>query len=44
MWEDESIHVSHRNLKVSEVGLITKEKETRFKQTFQTGVFINLEL
>jgi hypothetical protein len=31
MWEDESLHVSQRNLQVSEVGLITKDKEARFK-------------
>jgi|LakMenE01Jun11ns_1017448.scaffolds.fasta_scaffold8273624_1 hypothetical protein len=31
LWEDESIHISQRNLKVTETGLITKDKEIRFK-------------
>jgi hypothetical protein len=41
MWEDESLHVSQRNLKVSEIGLITKDKEARFKQSFQSSLIYN---
>lgn len=35
LWEDESVHLSMRNLRVAEPGLLTKQKEHHTLQSYQ---------